>query len=221
MTHPFASSSPAKIPLLKERAYAELKQLVVSGEFPPGAFLSERQLAAQLGMSKTPIRAALERLEAEGFIAVSPQQGIVVRELSLAEISDHLEIRMAIEPFVVRRIAGRLTSEQRSELEANLAAQQRAAAGHDVAQSSELDAEFHLLLCDALGNREIRRVMGQLRDRMHRVILELMHRQSLGRLFEAQQEHAEIAAAILEADPDRAAARMQAHLEFGRRVLLS
>jgi DNA-binding GntR family transcriptional regulator len=141
--------------------------------------------------------------------------------MSLREISEHLEIRLALEPFIVRRIAGRVSASQRERLESNLAAQQAAARAHDVASSIDLDAEFHFLLCDALGNREIIRVMGQLRDRMHRLILEVMHRQALGRLLEAHQEHVAIAEAVLQGDPELAAARMQAHLDFGRRVLLN
>src|SRR6185437_11004753 len=61
--------------LLKERAYEEIRRLIVSGRLAAGTFLTERQLAAQLGMSKTPVRSALERLETEGFVRISPQQG--------------------------------------------------------------------------------------------------------------------------------------------------
>src|SRR5262249_52042289 len=77
--------------LLKDRAYDEIKRYILNNDFPPGTFLAERQLAAQLGMSKTPVKAALERLELEGLICVSPQQGIVVRDLSVQEIADQYE----------------------------------------------------------------------------------------------------------------------------------
>src|SRR5262249_62036557 len=62
--------------LLKERAYEEIKRRLLAGEFPPGSFLAERQLAGLLGMSKTPVKAALGRLGDGGFITVSPPQGI-------------------------------------------------------------------------------------------------------------------------------------------------
>ncbi|HVV99303.1 MAG TPA: GntR family transcriptional regulator [Planctomycetaceae bacterium] len=210
----------ARAGLLKDVAYSRIRQLLVSGAYAPGTFLSERQLALQLDMSKTPVKAALERLEGEGFIAVSPQQGIVVRELSLREISDQLEIRTALEPFVVRSIAGNVAPAHRERLQHNLAAQEQAADQQDIATSIQLDAEFHLLLCEILGNREIVRVMRQLRDRVHRLILEVMQRQPLARLKQAYREHSEIVTAILEGDPDQAEARMHAHLDFGRRTLL-
>ena len=72
-------------------------------------------------MSKTPVKAALERLEAEGFISVSPQQGIVVRELSVREIADLYEIRAALESYTLRAVAGRLTADQVARVKANLA----------------------------------------------------------------------------------------------------
>src|SRR5262245_57236053 len=141
--------------LLRDRAYRELKALVQSGAIPAGAFLSERQLAERLGMSKTPIRAALHQLEAEGLVAVSPQQGILVRELSAREVSELFDLRAAVEPFVVLRLAGRLTAEQGARLRENLRGQEAAARRRDAVAGADLDVRFHLLLAEALGNREI------------------------------------------------------------------
>src|SRR6266567_4439531 len=92
---------------LKDRAYELIKQRLLNNDYPPGSFLSERQLAENLGMSKTPIKGALERLESEGFITVSPQQGIVVRELSVHEIADQYEIRGVLESYTLRSLAGK------------------------------------------------------------------------------------------------------------------
>src|SRR5262245_30816027 len=106
--------------LLKARAYSEIKQRIVDGVFAPGTFLSERQLAAQLDMSKTPVRAALERREQDGLVTVSPQQGIIVRDLSVHEIADLYELRAALETYTARALAGRLTPEQTRQVRANL-----------------------------------------------------------------------------------------------------
>ena len=81
--------------LLKDRAYTELKARILRGDCEPGTFLSERQIVGWLRMSKTPIRAALEKLETEGLVRVSPQQGILVREMSIHDIADQFEIRAA------------------------------------------------------------------------------------------------------------------------------
>ncbi|MDA1166066.1 MAG: GntR family transcriptional regulator [Planctomycetota bacterium] len=214
-----SSAAPDARVLLKDRAYSELKQLIQDVTFEPGAFLSERQLAGRLGMSKTPVKAALERLEIEGFIAVSPQQGIVVRELSVHEVADQFEIRVALECHVLRSVAGRLTDEQASVLTASIRQQKQAAKRRDVAELVALDAKFHMLFCEFHGNREITRVMSQLREKIHRVIGRVFQQQP-ERLGSSCDEHAAIVEAVLAGDAKLSAKRMEEHLDYGRQFLL-
>ncbi|MBS0264170.1 MAG: GntR family transcriptional regulator [Planctomycetes bacterium] len=206
--------------LLKEQAYFDLKRLILSEAFEPGAFLSERQLAARLKMSKTPIKAALERLETEGFIGVSPQQGIVVQDLTLDEIADHFEVREALETYVVRRLSGKLTAEQTARMRANLDAQLATVEQLDVPANGQLDAEFHLLWCDFFGNRAIVEVMQQLRDRIHRIIARVNSRNP-ARLRESYEEHVRIAEAVIAGDGDLAARSIEEHLSYGKSCLLA
>lgn len=215
-----ASGANGERTLLKDRAYDELKNLILDETFSPGTFLSERQLATRLGMSKTPIRSALERLEAEAFVAVSPQQGIVVREFSLREIVDLFDIRTALECFVAQSLAGRLNSEQIACLKANLEGQQRAAIAADVKEATRLDADFHLLLCDFLDNREILNVMRGLRDKLYRVVLGLL-RADVERLSSNCKEHEAIAGALIKGRGEEAARRIKEHLEYGKRFLVT
>ncbi len=205
---------------LKDVAYAEIKQRIQNSVFAPGRFLSERKLSELLGMSKTPIKAALSRLEHEGFVRVSPQQGIVVRELSLKEVSDHFELRTVLENFVVRKIVGRLTKPQRATIEKNLAAQRKASKALDVPQLVELDASFHLLLCSALGNDSIVACLAQHRARMHRVIAEVMAC-APERAVDAVREHTAIYKAICQGDSAKAAELIQSHFDTGRQYLFS
>lgn len=205
--------------LLKDQAFDALREMIVSGSAPPGVFLSERRLAAQLGMSKTPVKAALERLETEGYIRVSPQQGIIVRELAVEDVIDLFDIRLALEPFVARRIAGRLTTEQEAKLADNLGAQERATAAGDRDTYRKRDTEFHYLLCEFQGNREILRVMSHLQDRLYRAMLRVLVRVP-GRMASGLAEHRHIAAAISAGDGESAATALTAHLEFGRRMLV-
>jgi DNA-binding GntR family transcriptional regulator len=205
---------------LKDRAYEKLKQRLLNNDYPPGSFLSERQLAGALGMSKTPVKAALERLEAEGFITVSPQQGIVVRELSVREIADQYEIRAALESYTLRTVAGHLTAEQVARVRANLEDQARLRGTGDVARGVELDAAFHAQFVEFLGNREILRVVGQLREKMQRVVTQVF-RLSPARMEHTLEEHVAIAAAVIDGDGDRAAGLLVRHLEAGKRLILS
>jgi DNA-binding GntR family transcriptional regulator len=199
---------------LKQQAYDALKRQILSGRLAPGVLLSERQLASELKMSKTPVHAALERLEAEDLVVVAAQQGIMVRAISPQDMSDHFEIREAIEPFVVAKLAGRLVNEQARRLEHNLLENDRAVREMDVEANVRLDAEFHLILCEFLGNREITRVMGQIREKVHGVIRYISSRHP-ERMAGSLAEHEHIAEAILAGNGPEAAERMKAHLRYG------
>ena len=205
--------------LLKEQAYEAIKAQIVSGELPPGAFLSERGLAARLGMSKTPVRTALERLEMERYVTISPQQGIIVRGLSVTEINDHFDLRIALETYVVGRLAGRLTADQFEVLANNVRANAAAAEAGDRARCMALDMAFHLLLCETLGNQEIFRVMEPQRAKFMSAILPLIGRPP--DLSQTLAEHAGIVEAMRRGDGRDAATRLMQHLSNGRKLLVS
>ena len=158
---------------LKTSAYDWLRSRILGGEMKPGAFLSERRLATEMGMSKTPVHAALERLEVEGLITVSPQLGVLVREFTVDDMVNHFEVREGLEPLVVGRLAGRLDKDQVKQLKANLTGLQRGAKKQDLDEVVKLDTEFHLMLCEFHGNDEITRTMQHLRDKAHQTILRL------------------------------------------------
>ena len=205
---------------LQTRAYDELRRLISSGEFPPGSFLSERQLAAQLQMSKTPVHVALERLEAEGFVTISAQQGIVVKGMTVDDIVDHYELREAVESWVVRRLALHLRPDQRRQLEDNLAQQHRALAEHDLIRLMTLDEQMHFMMGAFLNNAEITRTMERLRDKIHQVILRVTETDRT-RPEESVSEHEAILRAIFSGDAGLAANLMVDHLEAGKRRILN
>lgn len=217
-----ANGTPADAPargLFRSQAYDEIRRMILGGELAPGAFLAERPLASRLGMSTTPVRSALQRLEVEGLISISPQQGAVVRDFSFREVTELYEIRMALEPFVARRIAGRLTPEQVGRVDANLEAQRANLDRRDIGLCVRLDEDFHTLFSEFLDNREICRVMGTLRDRTHRIFHRVFSLNP-GRMEGSYREHVVIARTIIEGDAELAASRVETHLDFGRRALL-
>lgn len=205
--------------LMKDKAYQRIKDRILLDKFGPGTFLSERQVAAWLGMSKTPIKAAFERLDHEGFITISPQQGVVVRDLNIQEIADHFELRIALESFVVRNIAGRLTSEQRKSLQKSITDQKTSLEKGNVSESVRLDGEFHALICSFLGNQELSRVMRELKDKIYRVVRRVYSRHG-NRPQSSFEEHEKISKLIVQGKVKEAANAMIEHLENGRQFLL-
>jgi DNA-binding GntR family transcriptional regulator len=216
---PLSEVPPSRV-LLKERAYQELKALIQTGALTAESTLSERQLAERLGMSKTPIRSALENLETQGLVTVSAQKGILVRELSAREIADLFDVRTAVEPFMVAQLARSvLTSSQREDLKTNLREQRLAAKSEDFLAATQLDIAFHRLLATHLDNREMMIWLERCFDRLHRSILRV-NRLAPGRLHKSYEDHEAVSKAILEGRHDEAGRLMREHLSFGRQYLL-
>jgi DNA-binding GntR family transcriptional regulator len=120
----------------------------------------------------------------------------------------------------LRTLAGRLTSEQVARVQANLEAQAQLRGSHDVARGVELDAEFHTQFVEFLGNREILRVIVQLREKMQRVVTQVF-RICPTRMASSYTEHTAIAAAVINGDGPRAAELIIRHLELGKQSILS
>ena len=203
---------------LKHQAYLKLKRLILAGELTAGTVLSVRQLAAQLNMSRTPVHAAIERLEADGLVTLAPQQGVMVREMSMQDIVNHYQIRQALEPFVLRRLAGQLSAEQIQQLRENQARYHQATRNQQMDEVVEIDAEFHRLLFNFFGNDEITGVLERLSDRIRRVIYRISQK-SPERMDESCQEHQSILDALINGDGEQAARLASEHLEQGLKRL--
>lgn len=97
--------------LLKDKAYASIKDSILNERYQPGSILSERLLIEELDMSKTPIKDAITKLQSEGFVRVSSKRGIVINDLSIEKINDIYNLRIALEAFNCEYIYDRITEE--------------------------------------------------------------------------------------------------------------
>ena len=212
------TSTPRK--LLKDEAYKALKARILDEVYQSEHFLSERQLSEDLDYGKSPVRHAVQRLQTEGFVTISPQQGIMVKALSFEDIMEHFEIRIALERHIVRRLAGNLTPEQVEQLSRFLDAQRDLLDDCEPRDAARLNADFHKRLCDFLGNKQIIKVMEHQYDMLYRVIKRIYQRQP-ERRYGSHRDHREIAAAIVEGDETRAIALVEQHIEESKRFLIS
>lgn len=178
-------------PLLKDQAYLFLKENILDEHFPPGRFLSERELIEMLEMSKTPIKSALVRLETEGFVTVSSKQGIIINDLSVDRIKDIYDLRIALETYICEQIAGKITEEQSRLLESNLQETEEKANKLDSKGFAKLDHAFHRLLCECSGNQEIHRVLLNYQDHLLRITLRHLKKDPQ-RMKQFWQEHVDI-----------------------------
>lgn len=148
-----AAQPPAAAPATQQDAvYARLRQWVTVGRFPPGERLKIRQVAAELGVGQMPVRAALQRLAAEGALANVPHAGVTVPRLSLAEFDDLVQVRMLLEGEAAERGAMRLSPWQRGELQSLCGRMGDALARGDGPGYLAANEDFHVLLYQAAGS---------------------------------------------------------------------
>jgi DNA-binding GntR family transcriptional regulator len=178
-------------PLLKDQAYQFIKENILDEHFPPGRFLSERELIEMLEMSKTPIKSALVRLETEGFVTVHSKQGIIINDLSVNRITDIYDLRIALETYICGQIAGNMTEEHCRLLENNLQESEEKATQMDSKGFAKLDHAFHRLLCECSGNEEIYRVLLNYQDHLLRITMRHL-KKDRQRMKQFWQEHVEI-----------------------------
>lgn len=208
----------AAAPLLKDVAYQQIKERILDESFAPGSFLSERELIEVLQMSKTPIKSALVRLETEGFVTVSSKQGIIINPLSIDQIMDIYNLRIALESYICNQISGKLTEEQCNLIEKNLADTEARCDQLDIKGFTNEDHAFHLLLCEFSGNREIYRVLLNYQDHLHRITLRHLKKDP-HRMHKFYQEHVEIYNSLKSGDY-QAVELITNHLQKSKQKLL-
>ncbi|CAI6052090.1 GntR family transcriptional regulator [Cohnella sp. JJ-181] len=205
---------------LKEKAYAELKALILGNELEPGDYLTERMLEERLSMSRTPIRSALERLESEGLVRYTPNKGLFVADFSIQRAVDFYDIRVALESHIVRKLSARAWQEDElAWFRDNLAMQKTYADQNDNAGFTAADSAFHLQLAKYHDNSEIIQSMENLQDKLYRIAIRVL-RKDATRIRVSYDDHVRIFACIVAGRADEAATAMTEHLEYGKRILI-
>lgn len=202
----------------KNIAYQKIKRLITDREFMKDHTISENSLSNRLKMSRTPIREALLQLQMEGFLKIVPNKGIVVTETSINEVRDIYDMRIAIEEFVLRELAGNLQDHHFEYLEALLSEQEECLKDTDTSRYLKLDREFHEYLFRTYANPIIADYMSKMRDRLYSINYRMLESNENMRLFCI--EHARIIEALKKGDKEQAVHEMDIHLKGGKTRLL-
>ena len=202
--------------LTADDAYRALHERILTGTLKPGMKLREAEIAESLGLSRTPVREALRRLESDGLIAHEAHKGAVVRQLDYQAISELYQIREVLEGTAAGLAARQISEVELGALEDMLDVQH--AARHDAAEASRLNRIFHRTLCHCAHNRYLIEMLDGLDLSMM-----LLGRSTLGldeRKDAAIEEHRAILAAIAERDAAAAEEAARAHIRAAHRARL-
>jgi DNA-binding GntR family transcriptional regulator len=198
----------------KDRALEYVKTQVLTGAFPAGDLISEGEVATALGMSRTPVREAFLRMEAEGLLRLYPQRGALVVPVSPDEVRAVIEARLVFEQYAVKKVVGRGTAASDAvfgRLSAELERQRAAAAAADWPEFLDSDRAFHAITLEESGNAILCGFYSTLRDRQMRMIGESALREP-DRVKTILREHLDIAEALRDGDLPRALDAVQTHL---------
>jgi DNA-binding GntR family transcriptional regulator len=196
-----------------DRVYAHVKEAVLDRRYEGGMLLTEGELADAVGVSRTPVREALLRLEVEGLIKLYPKKGALVLPVSAQEITDVVETRLLVEQHAVRKSSEPVRAGLIARLEELLEEQRAHAADGDLTAFALSDRCFHAEIVKSTGNAILTRLYDQLRDRQLRMGVAMMHAQP-GRIAKSIAEHAEIMDAVRAGDADAAAEAVRRHVTW-------
>jgi GntR family transcriptional regulator, rspAB operon transcriptional repressor len=198
--------------------YEELKEAIVGLRLPPGQPLREAALAEQLGVSKTPIREALSRLQQEGLAETTSFKGAVVTGYSRQDLVEIYELRELLESSAARLAAQLMSDTDRARLDQICAESRSLKDGSDPERLAALIADFDVVLFDQVQNGRIRALIDNLRAHLTRI--GQLTAGIPGRVQTSVDEHDKIVAAIAARDPDLAEQRMREHIHSVRDVQL-
>ena len=195
---------------LRDVVFNTLRQAILRGELKPGERLMEIQLANKLGVSRTPIREAIRKLELEGLVLMIPRKGAEVAEITEKNMLDVLEVRRALEELAVKLACERITEEEIQELKDAADAFQKILSEKDITKIAEADEAFHDVIFKSTGNDRLIQLLNSLREQMYRYRLEYLKREE----YHPQllEEHQQIIDRITRKDQSEAAELIDRHI---------
>ena len=208
-------------PSLKQLAYDNLKQRIISGELKPGYRLREEDLSAEMNISRAPIREALNMLERDGFTTIVPRKGALVSEVLKEDIRYIWEMRALLEPYAARLSARYIPEETIAEVEGKLLKVMDHP--NDLAQYVNSDLEVHQRLVDYVQNRFLKSTLENMKAHSLRIrwAAEYDNEKTQAGIVEAAtKEHMEIVYALKKRDPDLVYRVVKRHVENGSERLI-
>lgn len=187
---------------LREIVYEELKRQILIGEIPPGTRMMEVELADVMGVSRTPVREAIRKLEKEGLVTIEPRKGAYASDISIKDMVDVLEVRQGLEAMAASIAAGRIDDEQKNELLDVIEKYRVAVEAEDVEEIIKYDEVFHAKIVSISGNKTLMQVFSTVQELALR--FRYIYYDDFNRYENMPKEHQDIEEAIMSGDGERA-----------------
>ncbi len=195
---------------LRDVVFKTLREAILKGDLAPGERLMEIKLANQLGVSRTPIREAIRKLELEGLVVMVPRKGAEVAKITEKDLRDVLEVRASLEELAISLACERITDEKIAELKEALEQFRTVIKGKDVTKIAQMDVAFHDVIFEATQNARLVQMVNNLREQMYRYRLEYL--KDFSTHSRLDEEHVKIFEAVSARDIERATALIREHI---------
>ena len=195
---------------LRDVVFKTLREAILKGDLAPGERLMEIKLANQLGVSRTPIREAIRKLELEGLVVMVPRKGAEVAKITEKDLRDVLEVRASLEELAISLACERITDEKIAELKDALEQFRTVIKGKDVTKIAQMDVAFHDVIFEATQNARLVQMVNNLREQMYRYRLEYL--KDFSTHSRLDEEHVKIFEAVSAQDIERATALIREHI---------
>lgn len=205
---------------LKDIAYTKLKKMIINGDIK-GPIISENELVEKLKMSRTPIREALQRLQNDdNFLEISPKRGIYIKEITIKEAKDLMEVRLAIELYAMTRIGDQFQEKHLEILIDNIKQQEEMGYSGNIYEFIQLDLEFHKVFLEIFDNEYFVKVLNNISDRISHLGIKYF-KKDMARVTASIEDHKVIVEHIKNDEFDKAIATMEEHIIRGKLLYLS
>lgn len=196
---------------LRDVVFNTLRKAILTGQLKPGERLMEVHLANKLGVSRTPIREAIRKLELEGLVIMIPRRGAEVAQITEKSLNDVLEVRRALDVLSVELACERITEEEIASLKKACEDFERATKGKDASVIAKADVALHDIIVQATGNQRLQQMVNNLSEQMYRYRFVYIKDESQHEKLVA--EHKEIYESILCRDKERASEAAKLHID--------
>ena len=204
---------------LRDVVFHALRRAILTGELVPGERLMEIHLAQQLGVSRTPVREAIHKLELEGLVSMIPRKGAMVAEISEHGLKDVLEVRRALDAFCAELACERMNDEEKERLKEAYESFAKATETKDTTVIAKADVDFHDIIINSTGNERLISTINNLAEQIYRYRFEYLKDESIHKGLIA--EHKMLMDAIFSKNIEEAKRAASTHIDNQEKSILS
>lgn len=203
---------------LRDVVFNTLRQAILTGELKPGERLMEIHLANRLGVSRTPIREAIRKLELEGLVTMIPRRGAEVAQITEKSMNDVLEVRRAVDALCVELACDRINAEELEALRNACEEFEKAVKTKDVKKIAQADVALHDIIVEATGNQRLIQLVNTLSEQMYRYRFEYI--KDFSQHERLVEEHRVIYESIVKTDKETASEAAKIHIDNQKKAII-